>query len=100
MSRFSVIQTHPSCRFYRIGINTGDIVIDGDDILRDGVNVAVRLEGLAEPGGICIPRKVFHEVRNKLDVGYAFLGEHRVKNIETPVPVYRVLLAKEAARLG
>jgi TolB-like protein/Flp pilus assembly protein TadD len=82
---------------YRIGINTGDIVIDGDDILGDGVNVAARLEGLAEPGGICIPRKVFHEVRNKLNVGYAFLGEQKVKNIETPVPVYRVLLEKEAA---
>ncbi len=82
---------------YRIGINLGDIVIDGDDILGDGVNVAARLEGLAEPGGICIPRKVFHEVRNKLDVGYAFIGEQKVKNIETPIPVYRVLLAPDAA---
>jgi len=81
---------------YRVGINTGDIIIDGDDILGDGVNVAARLEGLAEPGGICIPRKVFHEVRNKLDVGYEFIGEQKVKNIETPVPVYRVLLAPAA----
>ncbi len=63
---------------YRIGVNTGDIVIDGDDILGDGVNVAARLEGLAEPGGICIPRKVFHEVRNKLDVVYEFIGEQKV----------------------
>jgi TolB-like protein/class 3 adenylate cyclase len=78
---------------YRVGINTGDIVIDSDDILGDSVNVAARLEGLAKPGGICIPRKVFHEVRNKLDVGYEFIGEQKVKNIETPVPVYRVLLA-------
>ncbi len=82
---------------YRIGVNTGDIVIDGDDILGDGVNVAARLEGLAEPGGICIPRKVFEEVRNQLDVGYAFIGEQKVKNIETAIPVYRVLLEPEAA---
>jgi adenylate cyclase len=82
---------------YRVGVNLGDILIDGDDILGDGVNVAVRLEGLADPGGICIPRKVFHEVRNKLDVGYEFLGEQRVKNIETPVPVYRVLLKPDLA---
>ncbi len=82
---------------YRVGVNLGDIVIDGDDILGDGVNVAARLEGLAEPGGICIPRKVMHEVRNKLDVGYQFTGEQKVKNIETPVPVYRVLLESDAA---
>ena len=82
---------------YRAGVNIGDIVIDGDDILGNGVNVAARLEGLADPGGICIPRKVFHEVRNKLDVGYEFIGEQRVKNIETPVPVYRVLLEPESA---
>ncbi len=82
---------------YRVGVNLGDIVIDDDDIFGDGVNVAARLEGLAEPGGICIPRKVMHEVRNKLDVGYKFTGEQKVKNIETPVPVYRVLLDPEAA---
>ncbi|MDJ0951480.1 MAG: adenylate/guanylate cyclase domain-containing protein, partial [Alphaproteobacteria bacterium] len=82
---------------YRVGVNLGDIVIDGDDIFGDGVNVAARLEGLAEPGGICIPRKVFHEVRNKLDVGYAFVGEQKVKNMENPVPVYRVLLEPAAA---
>jgi len=82
---------------YRVGINLGDIVIDGDDILGDGVNVASRLEALAEPGGICVPSKVLHEVRNKLDVGYEFIGERKVKNIETPVPAYRVLLEREAA---
>jgi adenylate cyclase len=82
---------------YRIGINLGDIVIDGDDILGDGVNIAARLEGLAEPGGICIPRKVMHEVRGKLDVGFNFTGEQKVKNIETPVPVYQVLLQADAA---
>ena len=65
---------------FRIGVNLGDIVVDGDDILGDGVNIAARLEGLAEPGGICIPRKVFDEVRNKLDVGYTFVGDQSVKN--------------------
>jgi TolB-like protein/class 3 adenylate cyclase/rhodanese-related sulfurtransferase len=82
---------------YRVGINIGDIIVDGEDIYGDGVNIAARLEGLAEPGGICIPRKVMHEVRNKLDVGYEFTGEQKVKNIETPVPAYRVLLESDAA---
>ncbi len=82
---------------FRIGVNLGDVIIDGEDIHGDGVNVAARLEGLAEPGGICIPLKVFQEVRNKLDVGYAFIGEQTVKNIETPIPAYRVLLEPEAA---
>jgi len=82
---------------YRVGVNLGDIIVDGDDILGDGVNVASRLEALAEPGGICIPGKVLHEVRNKLDVGYEFIGERKVKNIETPVPAYRVRLEPEAA---
>jgi TolB-like protein len=82
---------------YRMGVNLGDIVIDGDDILGEGVNIAARLEGLAEPGGICIPRKVFEEVRNKLDVGYAFIGEQKVKNIEIPITVYRVLLEPDVA---
>ncbi len=82
---------------FRVGVNLGDIVVQGDDILGDGVNIAARLEGLADPGGICIPLKVFHEVRNKLDVGYEFIGEQKVKNIETPIPTYRVLLEPDAA---
>ncbi len=55
---------------YRLGINVGDIVIDGDDILGDGVNVAARLEGLADPGGICIARNVFNQVKNKVDLDF------------------------------
>ena len=82
---------------FRIGVNTGDIVVQNDDILGDGVNIAARLEGLAKPGGICIPEKVFQEVRNKLDVGYEYIGEQEVKNIETPVLVYRVVLDPAAA---
>jgi formylglycine-generating enzyme required for sulfatase activity len=76
---------------YRIGINVGDIVIDGDDILGDGVNVAARLEGLAEPGGICISGTAYDQLKQKVDVGYEFLGERQVKNINEPVRVYRVL---------
>ncbi|MCZ6591872.1 MAG: adenylate/guanylate cyclase domain-containing protein [Alphaproteobacteria bacterium] len=76
---------------YRVGINLGDIVIDGEDILGDGVNVAARLEGLADPGGICVSEKVFAEVRNKVDTDFEDLGPQEVKNIAEPVRVYRVL---------
>ena len=77
---------------YRVGINLGEIVIDGEDILGDGVNVAARLEGLAEPGGIRISDVVFKNVKGKLDLGFADLGPQNVKNIAEPVPTYRVLL--------
>jgi adenylate cyclase len=76
---------------FRIGINLGDIIIDGDDIYGDGVNVAARLEGLSEPGGICVSEKVFAEVRNKLDTGFEDLGPQEVKNIAEPVRAYRVM---------
>ena len=75
---------------FRIGINVGDIIVDDGDILGDGVNVAARLEGLAEPGGICIARNVWNQVKAKLDFAFAPMGEHRVKNIAEPVIVYRV----------
>ena len=77
---------------YRIGINLGDIVIDGDDILGDGVNVAARLEGLAEPGGVYISDVVHQSVAGKLDVAFEDLGEQQVKNISKPVHAYRVML--------
>ena len=77
---------------YRIGINLGDIVIDGDDILGDGVNVAARLEGLADPGGICISDVVHQSVDGKLDLAFADMGAQQVKNIARPVRVYQVLL--------
>ena len=77
---------------YRIGINLGDILIEGDDILGDGVNVAARLEGIAEPGGICISSSAYEQVRGKVPVEFADLGEQRLKNIDRPVRVYAARL--------
>ena len=74
---------------FRVGINLGDVVIDGDDIQGDGVNVAARLEGLAEPGGICVSGKVYEEVRDRTDHAFEDLGEQKVKNIDRPVRVWR-----------
>jgi adenylate cyclase len=75
---------------FRIGINLGDVIVEGDDIYGDGVNVAARLEALAPPGGICISGKVHDEVLDKLDLAYEDLGDQPVKNIARPVRVYRV----------
>ncbi len=82
---------------FRIGVNLGDIMVEGDNLLGDGVNIAARLEGLAEPGGICISDSIYQQVRNKVPFGYENLGEHSVKNIAEPVTVYRVLATPEAA---
>jgi adenylate cyclase len=82
---------------YRVGINLGDIVIEGDDIFGDGVNIAARLEGLADPGGVCISGTAYEHLKAKVEVGYEYLGEQRVKNIEKPVRVYRALLDPEDA---
>jgi TolB-like protein/class 3 adenylate cyclase len=75
---------------YRIGINIGDIVREDGDIFGDGVNIAARLEGLADPGGICIARNVYNQVKNKIAFSFEPMGEHRVKNIAEPIIVYRV----------
>src|SRR5215217_3873612 len=74
----------------RIGINLGDIIIDGRDIFGDGVNVAARLEALAEPGGICVSRVVRDQVRDKLDFAFEDRGEQQVKNIARPARVFDV----------
>jgi adenylate cyclase len=74
----------------RIGVNLGDVIVDGDDIFGDGVNIAARLEALAQPGTICISQTVYEHVRNKLDLDYRPLGSHRVKNIAEPVRAYAV----------
>ena len=81
----------------RIGVNLGDVIVEGGNLLGDGVNIAARLEALAEPGGISLARSVFDQVKKQLDLGYEYLGEHEVKNIAEPVPVYRVLTEPEAA---
>src|SRR5215510_7151080 len=75
---------------FRIGINVGDVIHDETRLYGDGVNVAARLESLAEPGGICISRKVYDEVAGKTQLSFVDLGEHQLKNIAQPVRVYRV----------
>jgi len=82
---------------FRIGINHGDVLEDEDRIYGDGVNIAARIERLAPPGGICISRTTFDQIKNRLNLGYEYLGDHHVKNIAEPVEVYRVLTAPEAA---
>ena len=82
---------------FRIGINLGDVVVEGDDLHGDGVNVSARLEGLADPGGIFISGTAFDQIHKNVDVGYEFLGEQEVKNIADPVRVYRVLTEPEDA---
>ena len=75
---------------FRIGINLGDIIIDGDDIYGDGVNLAARLEELAEPGEVCISGTAYDHLKKKVDVEYEYLGERQVKNISEPVRIYRM----------
>jgi adenylate cyclase len=82
---------------FRIGVNLGDVVEEGDQIFGDGVNIAARLEGLSEAGGVCISGSAYDFIGKKLSLGYEYLGEHTVKNIEKPVRVYRVLMEPEAA---
>ncbi len=77
---------------YRMGINIGDIIVEGEDIYGDGVNIAARLEGLADPGGICVARNVFDQVEAKVDLAFEDLGEQEVKNIPKPVQVFKVSL--------
>ncbi|HUU44760.1 MAG TPA: adenylate/guanylate cyclase domain-containing protein [Acidobacteriota bacterium] len=74
---------------FRVGINLGDVVIDGDDIHGDGVNVAARLEGIAEPGGICVSGSVYEQVRDRLELVFTDMGEQTVKNIDRPVRVWQ-----------
>jgi adenylate cyclase len=75
---------------WRIGIHLGDVLVEGDDILGDGVNIAARLEGIAEPGGICLSEDAFRQVRGKVEAEFADIGEQSLKNIARPLRVYRV----------
>src|SRR5215471_11998713 len=81
---------------FRIGINVGDVIVEGERIYGDGVNIAARLEALADGGGICLSGTVYDQVENKLVLGYEYLGEQTVKNIAKPVRVYRVQREVEA----
>jgi adenylate cyclase len=80
---------------FRIGVNIGDVIVDGDDIFGDGVNVAARLESLAEPGGVCISGDAYRQIRNRLDLSVTDLGEQHLKNIAEPVQVYKLRLTEE-----
>ena len=83
---------------FRVGVNLGEVIVDRDDIYGDGVNIAARLESMAEAGGICISESVYAAVGNKLSLEYEFMGEQSVKNIAEPVRAYRVLLAPSARK--
>src|ERR1700745_3387412 len=76
---------------FRIGVNLGDVIIEEDDIYGDGVNIASRLESIADPGQVYISGGIYEQIKNKLDCGYESLGDRKVKNITDPVRVYRVL---------
>src|SRR5262245_9570997 len=83
---------------FRIGINLGDVIVEGEQIYGDGVNIAARLEALADGGGICISGTVHEHIKNKLTLQYEDLGEQSVKNIAEPVRVYRVRLEESSSR--
>ncbi len=85
---------------FRIGVNVGDLIQDGGTIHGHGVNIAARLEGLADPGGICISGNAYEHVGKRLHLEYEFLGRKSVKNIADPVPTYRVLIDSKGPALG
>jgi len=80
------------CLLYRIGINLGDVIVEGSDIFGDGVNLAARLESISEAGGICISAAVRDQVGDKVNIGYEDLGEQQLKNISRPIHVFKILL--------
>jgi adenylate cyclase len=85
--------------WFRIGINLGDVIVERDDIFGDDVNIAARLQSMAEPGGILISGTVFDQVKNKLSLGFDSLGPQRLKNIDAEVPVYRAVMQGAAPTL-
>jgi class 3 adenylate cyclase len=88
-TRNDSLEEHRQMHF-RVGVNLGDVVVKNDDLLGDGVNVAARLETMAEPGGICISSSVYDQITGKLDLGFQDIGEQSLKNISRPIRVYRV----------
>src|SRR5262249_33320955 len=85
---------------FRIGINVGDVIVEGERLYGDGVDIAARLEGLAAPGGICLSGTVYDQIENKLALRYEYAGEQEVKNIAKPVRVWRVVMDEAAAALA
>src|SRR5262249_47754648 len=85
---------------FRIGIDVGDVILEGDDIYGDGVNIAARLEGIAEPGGVVISEDAWRQVQGKIGANFIDLGEQRLKNIERHVRVYQLDLGKDRANLS
>ena len=85
---------------FRVGLNLGDVIVEGDNLYGDGVNVAARLEPLAEPGGICVSGKFHDEVRRKLDLGFVSKGAQEMKNIEEPVHTFNVLMGHETEKVS
>ena len=79
---------------FRIGVNLGDVIQDGDRIYSEGVKIAARIEGLTDPGGISISGNVFDNIRNKIDYGYQCSIKHAVKNIANPIRVVKILIPK------
>ena len=82
---------------FRIGIHVGDIIIDDNDIFGDGVNIAARLEGIAEPGGVCISDDAYRQIRGKVEIGWDDLGPQTLKNIAEPMRAWRVQLGGQGA---
>src|SRR5262245_23592338 len=85
---------------FRIGINLGDVIVDGDDIAGNGINVAARLEALCDPGGICLSASVRDQLHDDLGVEFLDIGEQRVKNLERPVRAYRAALLRKTRSLA
>src|SRR5262245_18710227 len=98
---FALVATRPRMNVsWHQGINLGDVIVEGERLYGDGVNIAARLESLAIPGGICISGTVYDHVENKLALNYNYQGEQTVKNIAKPVRMYRVVMDEAAATLA
>ncbi len=97
--RNAELPDHRRLRF-RIGINVGDVMVKGDDLFGDGVNVAARLEGVADAGGVCISGSVFEQIKHKLSLGIEDMGPQEVKNIDEPVSAFRILPSSASVAVG
>ncbi len=83
---------------FRIGLNLGDVIVEGDDLYGDGINIASRLEGLADPGGVCVSDKVYQEAKNKVSVDFESMGDCTVKNVTDPISAYKIALGENVLR--